>query len=682
MIPGDFRRDEEAVSAAVATVLLFGGVITIIGIMLLSMMPVIQELEGSLKRNDMQAQMEIMGHEITMLSESGVPGDSSEVELIPVDGELRWDRLRGGMWYSASWYEDDTFRIRGALDLDRNIDIRHAESNVQAVCYEDMRLGPDRPFIFTPSSQADSVLVTPKHGLTIPLGPVMIEQAGEDYSLSIGEVIRLDSDSQIKSSHDLTGIQTKGDSGSIIAPPTKTNPATGQGQHWAIPLPAGENHIEVFADDDLLVQWEIGTESGDEAVVQSSAVRLANSWKKTINLTQDSLLEVITDVDAHLLINTNGQGKVSLLGNEGSYLSKYFIAPHSEGNLTISNPNENAATITWRNGGVSVPANQVLSVPWPPTNMESAANIESSENVLLQWETGDNGMVMIPAIDTGQSTGLEFIEDNSDEIINFTSEFEDYSTKLGVSGNTGSLNFEDDGAMRCITINQTASGWISTTLPWKSMTGLPEGQIITSWRDGDHPASIEIRLIGVEGEATHANLATAWAFHISRLTYEFDTSITGLEVAWSAGAIVTNHPELNPVILEGSTDRQGPGPRFSATVPSLHPTKTSVTGSGTMNLDIELTMRESLASTTAYDVRRGWVGPYGDAIASWSSTDLENSEDWIVNPANLDMLKDYVGWVPIPSHGPSEAVWHTGGQPIQFNLQISSLDVHLSEVSS
>tara|TARA_B100001758_G_scaffold177312_1_gene154109 strand:+ start:5239 stop:7287 length:2049 start_codon:yes stop_codon:yes gene_type:complete len=682
MIPGDFRRDEEAVSAAVATVLLFGGVITIIGIMLLSMMPVIQELEGSLKRNDMQAQMEIMGHEITMLSESGVPGDSSEVELIPVDGELRWDRLRGGMWYSASWYEDDTFRIRGALDLDRNIEIRHAESNVQAVCYEDMRLGPDRPFIFTPSSQADSVLVTPKHGLTIPLGPVIIEQAGEEYSLSIGEVIRLDSDSQIKSSHDLTGIQTKGDSGSIIAPPTKTNPATGQGQHWAIPLPAGENHIEVFADDDLLVQWEIGTESGDEAVVQSSAVRLANSWKKTINLTQDSLLEVITDVDAHLLINTNGQGKVSLLGNEGSYLSKYFIAPHSEGNLTISNPNENAATITWRNGGVSVPANQVLSVPWPPTNMESAANIESSENVLLQWETGDNGMVMIPAIDTGQNTGLEFIEDNSDEIINFTSEFEDYSTKLGVSGNTGSLNFEDDGAMRCITINQTASGWISTTLPWKSMTGLPEGQIITSWRDGDHPASIEIRLIGVEGEATHANLATAWAFHISRLTYEFDTSITGLEVAWSAGAIVTNHPELNPVILEGPTDRQGPGPRFSATVPSLHPTKTSVTGSGTMNLDIELTMRESLASTTAYDVRRGWVGPYGDAIASWSSTDLENSEDWIVNPANLDMLKDYVGWVPIPSHGPSEAVWHTGGQPIQFNLQISSLDVHLSEVSS
>ena len=67
MRPCNLHRDEEAVSAAVATVLLFGGVISIIGLMLLSMMPIIQELEGSLKRNDMQAQMEIMGHEVTLV---------------------------------------------------------------------------------------------------------------------------------------------------------------------------------------------------------------------------------------------------------------------------------------------------------------------------------------------------------------------------------------------------------------------------------------------------------------------------------------------------------------------------------------------------------------------------------------------------------------------------------------
>ena len=125
------------------------------------------------------------------------------------------------MWYSASWYEGDTFRIQGALDLDRNIDVRHAESNVQAICYEDMRLGPDRPFIFSPNNQTDTVLVTPKHGLTIPLGPVQIEHAGNEHSLSIGEVMSLDSNHRIKSSHDLVGLQLRGDSGVALVPPSK-----------------------------------------------------------------------------------------------------------------------------------------------------------------------------------------------------------------------------------------------------------------------------------------------------------------------------------------------------------------------------------------------------------------------------------------------------------------------------
>ena len=675
------RRDEDAVSAAVATVLLFGGVISIIGLMLISLMPIIQELEGSLKRNDMQAQMEILGHEVTLLSESGLPGDSSQVELIPVDGELRWDRLRGGMWYSASWHQGNTFRIQDALDLDREIDIRHSESNVQAICYEDMRLGPDRPFIFSPNEEADSILVTPKHGLTIPLGPVMLEQGEDQYSLSIGEVLRLDSSDKIKSSHDLVGLQISGDSGTSLIPPSKPTPATGKGQHWAIPLPSGTTTVEIIADDDLLVQWESPVSSGNDVVMQSSAVRIANSWIKTFNLDSDGLVEFVTDVDAHLIITYGENGRTSLLGEEGNYYSKNFITPSQTGLLAVSNPNENSATITWKGGGVSVPSNQTLEISWPPSNIDNSSIIESSENVLIQWRKGANGMTFLPAIDTGQITGLEFIEDGS-ATSNYTSEFGDYASKLSMAGNSGIITLEDDGAMRCIAVNQTASGWISTTLPWASMNGLTEGQIISSWRDGTHPASIEITLIGAKDDSTHANLATAWAFHISRLTYEFDTSITGLEVAWSAGAIVTNHPELEPTILIGPKERQGPGPRFSATVPSLHPTSNSVSGSGSMNLDIELSMRESLASTTAYDVRRGWVGPYGDAISSWSSTGLDQSEDWIVNPGRIDLLTDYVGWVPVPSFGPSEAVWHTAGEPIQFNLQISSLDVQISEATS
>ena len=80
------------------------------------------------------------------------------------------------------------------------------------------------------------------------------------------------------------------------------------------------------------------------------------------------------------------------------------------------------------------------------------------------------------------------------------------------------------------------------------------------------------------------------------------------------------------------------------------------------------------------DSRRGWAEPYGGAIAGFSTQGLEASEDWTIYPGRLDLLTDYVGWVPDPGFGTVESVWHTAGEPIQFSLQISSLDAHVSEV--
>ena len=61
------RRDENAVSAAVATVLLLGGVLSIIGLMMVSMMPVIEEMEGSVERHDMASQMSLLAHDTSEL---------------------------------------------------------------------------------------------------------------------------------------------------------------------------------------------------------------------------------------------------------------------------------------------------------------------------------------------------------------------------------------------------------------------------------------------------------------------------------------------------------------------------------------------------------------------------------------------------------------------------------------
>ena len=190
-------------------------------------------------------------------------------------------------------------------------------------------------------------------------------------------------------------MQISGDSGTSLIPPSKATPATGKGQHWAIPLPSGTTTVEIIADDDLLVQWDSPISSGNEVVVQSSAVRIANSWVKTFNLPSDGLVEFVTDVDAHLLITHGNDGRTSLLGEQGNYYSKNFITPSQTGLLSVSNPNQNSATITWKGGGLSVPTNQTLEISWPLA-IQNSSIIESSENVLIQWKKGNDGMTFLP----------------------------------------------------------------------------------------------------------------------------------------------------------------------------------------------------------------------------------------------------------------------------------------------
>ena len=223
--------------------------------------------------------------------------------------------------------------------------------------------------------------------------------------------------------------------------------------------------------------------------------------------------------------------------------------------------------------------------------------------------------------------------------------------------------------------------WNATTdLPWERMGGRGEIDTKAAWVEGRHPASMSIDVLGSDGVSSHASIGNVWAFHLSRLAYQFSSSIDGMEVAFSGGAVVTNHPEFKPYVVVPPSDRGGPGPRFAATIPSLHPTASSETGAGELKLDIEMVHRTSLASTPAYEVRRGWSEPYGTAIADNAGIGLEASEDWTVYPGRLDLLTDYVGWVPDPTYGTSEAVWHTNGEVIEFTLQLASLDVTTREV--
>ena len=253
----NLQRDENAVSAAVATVLLFGGVLSIIGMMMVSMIPVIEELEGSIERHDMSSQMSLLAHQTSSLSENGMPGDSTEIELIPVDGSLNWNMMQSSMWYSATWMEDTSFRVQGALDYDDQFSIRHPESMNTAVCIDDLRLGPANPYLFTIPEWVDSVAMTASPGLALPLGPIEIEiwnQSAKQSELQLmvdgmhtidtsqsGEII-------IHSSHELHLLLSRGEGGTALMQANDPSPVDLTGTSWSLPLPSGESKIHILSE--------------------------------------------------------------------------------------------------------------------------------------------------------------------------------------------------------------------------------------------------------------------------------------------------------------------------------------------------------------------------------------------------------------------------------------------------
>ena len=732
-------RDDEAVSAAVATVLLFGGVVSIIGLMLVSMMPIIEELEGSIERDDMSSQMMILAQQTEVLSEHGMPGDSTEVELIPLDGSLSWDSTRGGMWYSATWQDDTTFRMKSILDFDDQIEVKHPESKTTAICFDDLRLGPTRPFFYSIPNWLGTLDITAQQGLASPLGPIKIKLHSGDALLQIIEMnvddsVTIDAalyaNLRLESSHELAILGSAGQGGAALITPDNPSKIDNTGRSWTIPLPAGESVINVISKDANMVTTMIDGDENTAIVNPDISSRIGTNWQRSIVLSEPGVISVTTSAPSHLALiteETGNSGIINLRSSSGAYMGTEFLTPHMSGFLELTNPSLTTATATWQGGGVSIPSQTSESISWPPSGLAGSPIIDVDKDILVRWHNNQssgvsNGASIIPAVDTGYSSGLEHIfttyNSAADDLVvtqiagyssvwnytgpnsfNHTSSYLDqfysFSADQGdhqisvtkdhpirvyrVSGNSGLIEIHHDGEERCLGIDTTASGWISTDLPWDTVAGRSELQILQAWSVGSHPSSYSVNLIAASTESDYASVASAWIFHISRLTYEFTSSVTGMEVAYSNGAVLTNHPEFQPTVLKQPNDRSGPGPRFASTIPALNPTSDSTVGAGVMNLDIELSYRESLASESAYEVRRGWYSPYGSAIANSAASGLDQSLDWTIYPGSLDLLTDYIGWVPDPSIGTSEAVWHTNGELIQFSLQLSSLDVTMAE---
>ena len=725
----ELHRNDEAVSAAIATVLLFGGVISIISLMMVTMIPVIEELEGSVERHDMAAQMTQFNQQTTTLSEQGMPGDVVTQEFVPVDGALSWDVVRSGMWYSTTWEEDHSFRIRDALDFDDMLKIRHPESTTSTACFSDLRLGPDRPYHYTAPTWAERVILTTKPGLTFPLGPIDVDVLRDGEVQNTAELFVDDvqqwsfdnADWSLESSQELVVHWLRGGEGTTEARPTDAN-ADGLGRTWALPLPAGTSELNIVAEELFMVHGNGLFGDFSEVALPSELVNVKTKWNKTLELNTAQVVHITTTTNAQLMLSIDDNvGSATWKSLTGSIHGTSFIPPTQDGYLLLSNPNDEPATVTWRGSGVTIDEKSSYSVAWPPLELDGASNLQSNVPISVTWSSSSSpvGVFELGATDTGMESGLMFNSNNSNTYnlelrtnggqstlnISTLSENETVlnrgeSLRLPVNGQaievntikghgiyalveSGSIGLQEslhDGARRCVSIDVTASGWVDVSMPWPSMGGRSIVDLQEAWRSGTYPASLHIELYGLIVEEPYTPIGSAWVMQISRFVYEFESSVTGMEVAMSGGAVLTNHPEFNPTVLAPPADRGGPGPRFAATIPALHPTSDSAVGGGVLSMEVTLTKRTSLTSDVAYEVRRGWAEPYGKAIAQSSTDGLEGSEDWTIYPGRLDLLNDYVGWVPDPGFGTVESVWHTAGQPIQFSLQISTLDAHVSEV--
>ena len=722
------HRNEEAVSAAIATVLLFGGVISIISLMMVTMIPVIEELEGSVERHDMSAQMTQFNHQTTTLSEQGMPGDVVTQEFVPVDGALSWDVMRSGMWYSSTWEEDHSFRIRDVLDFDDMLKLRHPESMSSTACFSDLRLGTDRPYHYTAPNWADGVILTTKPGLSFPLGPIDIDVLRDDVVQETAELFVDDvqewsfdnSDWSIESSQELVVYWMRGGLGVTEAQSTDAN-ANGIGRSWALPLPAGTVHMNIVAEELMMVHGN--GEFGDftEVALPSDLLNVRTTWTKTLELGTPQVVHITTTTDAQLFLTLGSDGSTSWKSLTGSIHGTSFIPPTFEGYLQLTNPNNEPATVTWRGSGITIDDMESQTIAWPPAGLDGASTLKSDVPVSVTWTSAQSptGVYELGAVDTGMESGMQVHMNNSNSynlelrsngaqsIINvstlsenetvlaygeaqtipvnnqeiYVNTSEGHGVYAMIEGGTIGLHEgQHEGARRCVSIDVTASGWVDLTMPWSSMGGRSIIDLQNAWKEGTYPASMHIELYGLIVEEPYTPIGSAWVMQISRFVYDFESSVTGMEVAMSGGAVLTNHPEFNPTVIAPPTDRGGPGPRFAATIPALHPTSDSAVGGGVLSMEVTLSKRTSLASDVAYEVRRGWAEPYGGAIAQSSTQGLSASEDWTIYPGRLDLLTDYVGWVPDPGFGTMESVWHTGGEPIQFSLQISTLDAHVSEV--
>ena len=252
------------------------------------------------------------------------------------------------------------------MDFDDQLEIRHPESFVEAVCVSDLRLGPDRPYYYTLESALDKVSITVRPGLAMPLGPIEVELKESDSevmttSLRVDEMTTIDlstyGTTTLASSHALTVFGHIGGEGATYVSPNSPEPSDKRGHAWSIPLMAGSNTLHMLSDVANQIHITLDGSTTIHYATPSGLARTGVAFTHGIDVDDNTVAHITTSAPSRLLLKTNSTGESGLTAwpsSNGAYLGHSFLPPSMNGTLRLANPGESVVTLTWRGGGISV----------------------------------------------------------------------------------------------------------------------------------------------------------------------------------------------------------------------------------------------------------------------------------------------------------------------------------------
>lgn len=392
--------EDDAVTAAIATVLLFAGVLSIVSVMLVAVTPIIEEYEGALERQAMEGQLIALSIEGEQLAERGLPGDQRHLQVQGLAGDFSWDHQRGGVWYTATHVPDVDFRLDDVLDHDDELRVRVNDAALTSLCLTDLRLGTDAPSWWRVPALSGTVHAVRADADASDLRAieVTIRQTGatsQTATLAADGVVSWtlplaggSGEASIEAETPLTLLFVRGTAGATQVPAT-TPAADGSGRAWTVALPPGPVTAHLALDGAGRVGWSSAAGSGTQAT------DAGGDWSASWNLTSATRLDLTSDAAGRLLLVHGSQtassglaaGAAPWRGDDGAALSTAFTLPPAGGSVLISNPSTTLpATASVDGAFQAIPIGGSARVAWTAT---TAAAITSDRVVSVHWLADD-----------------------------------------------------------------------------------------------------------------------------------------------------------------------------------------------------------------------------------------------------------------------------------------------------